>query len=159
VTLGQRRTIHAAFYFHETPRIFLMIAIRTIGLVALTTAGFAAFVPPTAPTPGIGLRRHTHLTKSEPADNDTLARSPRALRLWFTERVELAVTTVKLANAAGAPVTLASVARPDGGQDAPVVALLKTPLAAGAYVVTWTTAALDGHPAKGTFGFVVKAAP
>jgi hypothetical protein len=135
-----------------------MIAIRTIGMVVLTTAGLAAFVPPTAPAPEIGVRRHTHLIKSEPASNDTLASSPRAVRLWFTEQVELAVTTVKLAGAAGAPIALAPVARPDAGQDAPVVALLKTPLAAGAYVVTWSTAALDGHPAKGTFGFVVKAA-
>ena len=135
-----------------------MIAIRTIGLVVLTTAGFAAFVPPTPPSADIGLRRHTHLVKSEPAGNDTLASPPRAVRLWFTEKVELAVTTVKLANAAGVPVAIAPVARPDTGQAAPVVALVKAPLAAGSYVVTWSTAALDGHPAKGTFGFVVKAA-
>jgi len=135
-----------------------MIAIRTLGVVVLMSAGLATSGQPTATYSTIDLRRHTHLIKSEPASNDTLANSPRAIRLWFTERVELPVTTVRLADAAGRPVALDPLARPDTGQAAPVVAPVKKPLAPGGYVVTWSTAARDGHPANGTFGFVVKAA-
>jgi methionine-rich copper-binding protein CopC len=135
-----------------------MIAIRTFAVIALMSAGLTAFVHPLPPNSANGLRRHTHLVKSAPASNDTLAKSPGAIRLWFTEPVELAVTTVKLADGAGGLVALGPLARPDTGQAAPVVAPVKRPLPPGNYVVTWSTAAKDGHPASGTFGFVVKAA-
>jgi methionine-rich copper-binding protein CopC len=136
-----------------------MIAIRSLGLVVLLSAGLTAFVQPSpAPNSAIGLRRHTHLTKSDPASDDTLANSPRAIRLWFSEQVELPVTTVKLADASGTSIALAELARPDTGQAAPVTAMLKAPLNAGGYVVSWRTAAKDGHPASGTINFVVKAA-
>lgn len=135
-----------------------MISIRALGVATLLTAGLSAFVQPIPPNSAVELRRHAHLIKSEPAENDTLVKSPSAIRLWFSERVELPVTTVKLADASGTRIGLASLARPDTGQAAPVTVKLKTPLAAGSYVVTWRTAAKDGHPADGTFNFVVKAA-
>lgn len=135
-----------------------MTAIRTLGVVVLMSAALTGFVHPLPSNSAIDLRRHTHLIKSEPATNDTLAKSPGAIRLWFTEQVELAVTTVKLADAAGRPIALNPLVRPDTGQAAPVVAAVKKPLAPGGYVVTWRTAARDGHPANGAFGFVVKAA-
>ena len=93
-----------------------------------------------------------------PAVNDTLVHSPAAIRLWFSEPVELAVTTVKLTNASGAAIALGKPARADGGDAAPVAAPVKAPLPAGSYVVTWSTAAQDGHPANGKINFVVKAA-
>ena len=100
--------------------------------------------------------RHTRLVKSEPAANDTLAAAPKAVKLWFSEKVELGITTVKLANAAGNDVPLAKLTRDDAVKDAPIVAAISKPLAAGAYLVSWSTAATDGHPAKGTIPFVVK---
>src|SRR5579884_2459007 len=100
---------------------------------------------------------HTHLIKSEPAANETLAVAPHAIRLWFSEKVELAVTTVKLDDAGGEAVRLAPLARPDTGEQAPVVASLTKPVALGRYVVAWSTAAKDGHPAKGSYPFVVRA--
>lgn len=127
-----------------------MILVRALGAALLMSAGAAAYTPVPA--------WHTHLVRSEPAINDTLARSPSAVRLWFSEPVELAVTTVKLADAAGTSIALAKLTRPDTGQAAPVAATLTAPLRPGSYVVTWRTAAKDGHPADGTINFVVKAA-
>ena len=135
-----------------------MISIRTLGVAALLSAGMSAVVQPSPSNSAAGLRRHAHLVRSEPVANDTLAKSPGAIRLWFSEQVELPVTTVKLADASGTRIGLATLARPDTGQSAPVTAKLRAPLAAGSYVVTWRTAAKDGHPANGTFNFVVKAA-
>jgi methionine-rich copper-binding protein CopC len=135
-----------------------MISIRTVGMILLLSAASTAFVRPAPSGSTAPFRRHTHLVKSEPAADDTLATSPRAIRLWFSEQVELPVTTVKLGIASGANVSLAALARPDTGQSAPVTAMLTAPLKPGAYVVTWSTAAKDGHPASGTFNFVVKAA-
>jgi methionine-rich copper-binding protein CopC len=102
--------------------------------------------------------RHTRLVKSEPAANDTLAKSPSAIKLWFSEKVELPVTTVKLADAAGKSVKLAPPSRPDAKDPALVAATIATPLSAGAYVVKWSTAAKDGHAERGTIAFVVKGA-
>ena len=135
-----------------------MVSIRAFGLAALLSAGLTAFAPPPT-SPAIAVRRHAHLTKSEPASDDTLAKSPAAIRLWFSEPVELPVTTVKLASASGVKVALSALARPDTGKAAPVTAMVKAPLKAGAYVITWSTAAKDGHPATGTLNFVVKPAP
>ena len=134
-----------------------MIAIRGFGLAVLLSAGVTAFALPPA-SAAVGVRRHAHLTKSEPASDDTLSKSPAAIRLWFSEPVELPVTTVRLASAAGAKIALSTLARPDTGTAAPVTAMVKAPLKAGAYVITWSTAAKDGHPATGTISFVVRAA-
>jgi len=124
-------------------RVLLALAATAV-LAATATASATAF-------------RHTRLIKSEPADHDTLAVAPKAVRLWFSEKVELGVTTVKLASAAGAAMAVAPLARPDTSKDAPIVAAILKPLAPGAYVIDWSTAATDGHPAKGTIAFVVKA--
>lgn len=128
-----------------------MIFVRALAVAVLMSAGAAGYAPAPA--------WHTHLLRSEPAINDTLARSPNAIRLWFSEPVELAVTTVKLADAGGRGIALAKLTRADAGGAAPVAAALNVPLPPGSYVVTWRTAAKDGHPANGTINFVVKTAP
>ena len=102
-------------------------------------------------------RRHVSLKKSSPAANDTLATSPKAISLWFNEKVELAVTTVKIADAKGVAASLGALKR-DAAADAPVVADVTKPMAAGSYTLSWLVAGADGHPAKGTVTFVVKAA-
>ena len=102
-------------------------------------------------------RRHVSLKKSSPAANDTLAASPKVISLWFSEKVDLAVTTVKVAGRDGAAAPLGKLAR-DATADAPVTAEVLKPLAAGPYTITWVVAGADGHPIKGTVNFVVKAA-
>jgi len=94
---------------------------------------------------------HLHLLRSSPAANDTVAAAPAALKFWFSERPELAITSVKLMGADGAMVKLAPLAVDSGALVAPV----KGPIAAGTYTVTWRTTAMDGHPANGKFDFVV----
>jgi methionine-rich copper-binding protein CopC len=97
---------------------------------------------------------HIHLMRSSPSANDTVATAPTALRFWFSERPELAVTTVKLSAAGGTMVPLAPL-KADTGANAPLVAAIKGPIAAGTYTVMWRTTATDGHPANGHFDFVV----
>jgi methionine-rich copper-binding protein CopC len=64
---------------------------------------------------------------------------------------------VKLAGPAGA-VKLGAVTRDEKVKDAPVVAAISVPLAAGKYTASWSVAGDDGHPVKGSFAFVVKGA-
>jgi len=97
---------------------------------------------------------HLHLLRSEPSANDTVATAPAAIKLWFSERPEVAVTTVKLATASGTAVQLAPLAV-DSGAHAPLVAAVRGQIAKGAYTVTWRSTAMDGHPSSGSFNFVV----
>lgn len=97
---------------------------------------------------------HLHLLRSSPAANDTVATAPAAIKFWFSERPELAITMVKLTSSAGTPVQLAPLAV-DTGANGPLVAAVRGQIAAGTYTVTWRTTATDGHPANGKFDFVV----
>jgi methionine-rich copper-binding protein CopC len=107
---------------------------------------------PTAPPPSKA--RHLALVKSDPKANDTLHTAPTAVRLWFTEPPEMAVTRVKLVSAAGTAVAMKPVTR-DTSATAPVVAAISGPVPPGSYVVSWKTTADDGHPAAGRIPFVV----
>jgi copper resistance protein C len=126
---------------------------------ALLIVGVAA-APSTPAAPRVSARvtsgaaLHLHLERSEPAANDTITTAPSAVRLWFSEQPELAVTTVRLNAAAGGPVGVAPLTR-DAGADAPVVAPLRGVLVAGAYTVWWRSTARDGHVSTGQFQFVV----
>jgi methionine-rich copper-binding protein CopC len=97
---------------------------------------------------------HLHLLRSEPAANDTVATAPAAIKFWFSERPELAITSVKLTTSAGSSVPLAPLVV-DTGAKGPLVATIRGPIAKGSYEVTWRTTATDGHPASGRFDFVV----
>lgn len=97
---------------------------------------------------------HAHLKRSEPAAGSTVTGSPQWIRLWFTERPELSMTTVSIKDANGnvfAPASL-EIDRSD-----PLLILVRVgqPLPAGQYKVAWRTAASDGHFSRGTFSFVV----
>jgi len=97
---------------------------------------------------------HLHLLKSVPAANAAMPATPEAIRLWFSQPPELAVTSVKVTGPASAAIPLAPLAAGDSDL---VVAPVKGKMAAGAYTVAWRTMAKDGHVARGTFAFTVKA--
>ncbi len=110
-------------------------------LIATSATGFGAF--------------HTHLKRADPANGAHLTAPPAAIRLWFSEKPELAVTTVKLTRANGTSISLDPLKMTDATDTAAVVAGIKSPLPAGSYTVAWRVMARDGHPSRGTFSFVV----
>ena len=134
-----------------------MFTSRTLVRTTIALVGLATLVAAARPR-SASARLHTYLKKSEPAANDTLAAAPHSVRLWFSERVEIPVTTVKITDASGSALSLGALARPDTGEAAPIVAAIAGSVRAGTYTVAWSTAAKDGHPAQGKFAFVVKAA-
>jgi methionine-rich copper-binding protein CopC len=129
-----------------------------IARAGLTTALFgAAIVASLAFAPdSYAARRHVHLKKSSPAENEALAASPKTISLWFSEKVDLKVTSVKLADAKGVAASLGALKR-DTTAEAPVVAEVTKPLAPGSYTINWSVAGEDGHPQKGAVKFTVKA--
>lgn len=123
--------------------------------VLLTRGVGAAALPTTLPPHArVADARHLHLERSEPAANDTIKSPLAALRLWFSEQPELAVTTVRLSGTTGSAVALAPLTR-DSGTDAPVVAPLRAQPPAGTYTVWWRSTARDGHVSTGQFQFVI----
>jgi copper transport protein len=101
---------------------------------------------------------HAHLKKAEPAAGSSTSTPPHVIRLWFSEKPELSLTKVTLADSAGALVTLGAPA-PDAEGLLAVSIPIPGVLGAGLYTVSWSTAASDGHPAKGHFSFRVTAPP
>jgi methionine-rich copper-binding protein CopC len=137
--------------------------IRGSGLIALATMltlGAAPAAPAPARSPNMhapaNARRHLHLERSEPAANDTVATAPGAVRLWFSEQPELAVTTIRVSATSGSAIALAPLTR-DTGATAPVVAPLRAHPGPGAYTVWWRSTARDGHVSTGQFKFVIAA--
>ena len=106
------------------------------------------------------LLAHAHLRRSEPGMNARLESSPTAIRLWFTERPELAFTRIQLRAADSTAIPLGTLARiSDDASGDGVWAPVTTALAAGTYTVIWRTAAADGHATTGRYTFVVAASP
>ncbi len=125
---------------------------RTFGIATLAIFALGAFAPArSAPD----ARFHIKLLKSSPADKDTVVNGPAAIKLWFSESIELPVSSVKLTGPKGEPIPLAKLTHSDSA-NAPVVAGITKPLADGAYKVTWKAASKDGHPATGTVMFTVR---
>ena len=100
---------------------------------------------------------HTHLKKSLPAANDTVP-SPANLELWFSEKIELPFSRVTIKNLAGVAQPIGALKFSDASDTAAVIVPVTSSLAPGEYTVGWSAAAQDGHPARGTFKFTVKAA-
>jgi methionine-rich copper-binding protein CopC len=126
---------------------------------ALAPAAIVAALIGLASAPGSleAARRHVHLKKSTPAENEVLASAPKTISLWFSEKVDLKMTTLKLADAKGVAATLGTL-KSDTTADAPVVADVAKPIGPGSYTLSWSVAGADGHPQKGTVKFTVKAA-
>lgn len=119
---------------------------------ALLFAGVGAFAPAHAP---VATRFHAHLVRAEPAVNDTIAATPRAVRLWFSEPVELGLSRVKIARVGGDTVKT-SVLRHEGSAATTAALDLATPpTVAGIYVVTYHVVSRDGHPTTGSYNFVL----
>jgi methionine-rich copper-binding protein CopC len=116
-------------------------AVTAIGAISAAAAPVALF--------------HPKLLRSSPSAHDTLAVSPKAVSLWLSEKVELPMTTVKLAGTGGS-AALGAPTRDEKIADAPLVVPVTTPLEDGSYTISYTVAGKDGHPAKGSIDFVVK---
>ncbi len=119
-------------------------------LIATCVAALAVTLTPAL------LFAHARLVRSTPAANSTLATSPAAIRLWFSEQPELQLSAVELRDSAGTLVPLGAVTRV-AGDPLGLAAAIGQPLAGGRYTVTWRTAAADGHASNGKFSFAVAA--
>ena len=123
------------------PRVSLRAATTAVTLLVFATS---------VATP---LAAHTALRRSQPAADASLVVPPRFIRLWFTERVALGVTSVRLRDPAGVERSLRLSS--DSSDSSTVMASIPDMLPPGGYLVIWQTVGRDGHPIRGRFRFVV----
>ncbi len=112
----------------------------------------AAFRLSVTPPPAFA---HAHLHASDPAAGSTVAASPEALRLTFSEPLELKGCALTLAGPDGADSPLGALAL-DPADGEILVAKPAAPLKPGAHKVNWKALAKDMHRTEGGFSFTVR---
>lgn len=100
---------------------------------------------------------HAFLERAEPRVGSTVKAAPSQVRLWFTEALEPAFSTLEVVNQSGERVDRGP-ARVDAASPAVLQVPLK-PLVPGTYRVKWRVLSVDTHVTEGDFTFRVTAAP
>jgi methionine-rich copper-binding protein CopC len=96
---------------------------------------------------------HTHLVKAEPGIDAKVKDSPTQVRLWFSERPDVALTSASLFTADTTLITEIKLATTDDTLS--VGGPVASTLAPGKYIVRWRVAAEDGHVMRGRYAFYV----
>jgi copper transport protein len=95
---------------------------------------------------------HATLTKMEPAFGTRVERSPKLVRLYFDQSVDVLPNAIRVFNAKGRLLSGKIVASRDKRTiDAPVSRLPR-----GGYTVRWRAVSADGHVVSGVFTFGVR---
>jgi copper resistance protein C len=97
---------------------------------------------------------HSELRQAQPAPNSRHKSPPSEIKLYFTERLEAAYSTVRVNDASGVEVDRQD-ARVDPVDPLLLRASLK-PLDPGAYTVNWRVLSLDPHMSECHFAFQVE---
>jgi methionine-rich copper-binding protein CopC len=96
---------------------------------------------------------HAFLDKADPKVGSTVKVAPAELRLWFTEGVEPAFSSVQVLDAQGKRVDTAAVQV--DAKDRKLLHVPLTKLGAGAYLAVWRIVSVDTHVSEGRFAFHV----
>ena len=103
--------------------------------------------------PGI-VFAHARLLRSTPSAGAWLRSSPPIIRLVFSEIPMAAVSRILLVAPNSETIPLGAL-RVDPVDHHAIIAIVPGPLDSGTYMVHWSTAASDGHPAVGSFTFTI----
>jgi copper resistance protein C len=93
---------------------------------------------------------HAFLDHAEPRVGNKVATAPREVRLWFTQKLEPAFSTITVTNAVGQRVDTGKT-RVSGNQ----MSVSLRSGGAGTYRVTWRVLSVDTHTTDGSFTFQV----
>ncbi|HUK59965.1 MAG TPA: copper resistance CopC family protein [Stellaceae bacterium] len=97
---------------------------------------------------------HAFLDRAEPAVGSTVVSAPAAVRIWFTEALEPAFSTIAVTDAQGHAVGTGKATLDP--KDPMLLVLALPPLPPGTYRVAWRVVSVDTHPTEGDFAFTVK---
>ncbi len=100
---------------------------------------------------------HASLVKSDPGRRAVLKSAPKAVKLWFSEKLEPAYSSAWLVDARGERVN-----RQPGAvstEDPKLIVLPLEALPPGAYRVQYRVLSVDGHVIESSYLFTLKPAP
>jgi methionine-rich copper-binding protein CopC len=113
---------------------FILFATTAMLTVAAPTASFA----------------HAFLDHAEPRVGNTVATAPHELKLWFTQKLEQAFSTVEVTDGSGQRV---DTGKPRVNDNEMAISLrVHGP---GTYRVNWHVLSVDTHTTEGNFTFAV----
>ena len=93
---------------------------------------------------------HAMLDHAEPRVGNKVATAPRAVTLWFTQKLEPAFSTITVTDPGGQRVDTGK-ASVDGSQ----MSVSLRPGGSGIYHVNWRVLSVDSHTTNGSFTFQV----
>ena len=126
---------------------------RRRGVAVIALAGLlGALIPDNA-------RAHAGPRLSDPLEGATLGDTPAIVRLYFSERPEPSLSSIRVLDLAGGPAQ--QIGRPESVAGDPLsLAVRVRPLPTGVYVVSWRiVSAVDGHATAGAYAFGVRMTP
>jgi methionine-rich copper-binding protein CopC len=100
-----------------------------------------------------GASAHAFLDHAAPSVGSTLREPPSVVRIWFSEAVEPAFSTIEVLNAAGQRVDQGVVSVDPN--DPAILGVALKPLPPGTYKVNWHVVSVDTHPTDGSFSFTI----
>jgi copper resistance protein C len=93
---------------------------------------------------------HAMLDHAEPRVGNTVATAPREVKLWFTQKLEQAFSTIEVTDGSGQRVD-SGKPRVNGNE----MAVSVKSLGPGTYRVNWHVLSVDTHTTDGNFSFTV----
>ncbi len=96
---------------------------------------------------------HAHLDRALPAVGSVVRESPRELKLWFTQRLEPAFSTIRVVDRNGERVD--NDDPQVDANDATTLRVTLRRLPPGEYRVNWRVLSVDTHVSEGGFSFHV----
>jgi methionine-rich copper-binding protein CopC len=97
---------------------------------------------------------HAFLDHADPKVGSTVAESPRQVKIWFTQELEPAFSSIEVDNVEGKQVD-AKDCRVDA-MDKALLEVSLPQLSAGTYTVKWHVVSTDAHRTQGHFEFTIK---
>jgi copper resistance protein C len=99
-------------------------------------------------------RAHAFLDHAEPKVGSTVTNSPAEIKIWFTQNLEPAFSTLEVQDAQDKEVDKKDAHLDDKDKSLFLVSLPQLP--AGTYTVIWHAVSVDTHKTQGHFEFTVK---
>ena len=113
-------------------------------IFSLATMSLLALSTPTA------VLAHAFLDHAEPRVGNTVPTPPREVKLWFTQKLEQAFSTLEVTDGSGQRVDNGKP-RINGNEMAVSLRIVGS----GTYRVKWHVLSVDTHTTEGTFSFRV----
>ncbi|MEY8240933.1 hypothetical protein A9Q80_05235 [Cycloclasticus sp. 46_83_sub15_T18] len=99
---------------------------------------------------------HAKYERSDPGRRSVLTRSPEVIKIWFSEQLEPAYSTIVVKNKAGDVVSEQKAVLAEGNDK--LLSLTLPTLEAGKYSVFYRVLSVDGHVVDSKFKFRIKQA-